>query len=203
LTELLSGKALCVVRGDRCLVRDLDFSLDSGELLFIEGSNGSGKTSLMRSMAGLLPLEQGEIYWQGEPVRRNPQEFRAALVWMAHRVGFKNDLNLKVNLDFEAALRPVSDANPGRVIERLGLGRLTGLPFRSLSAGQQRRVALARMLLSNSLLWLMDEPFTNLDVDGRSLVTDIVTEHLQSGGLCVMASHQPVEVDANIRKIKL
>ena len=203
MTELLSGKALCVVRGDRCLVRDLDFSLDSGELLFIEGSNGSGKTSLMRSMAGLLPLEQGEIYWQGEPVRRNPQEFRAALVWMAHRVGFKNDLNLKVNLDFEAALRPVSDANPGRVIERLGLGRLTGLPFRSLSAGQQRRVALARMLLSNSLLWLMDEPFTNLDVDGRSLVTDIVTEHLQSGGLCVMASHQPVEVDANIRKIKL
>ena len=203
MTELLSGKALCVVRGDRCLVRDLDFSLDSGELLFIEGSNGSGKTSLMRSMAGLLPLEQGEIYWQGEPVRRNPQEFRAALVWMAHRVGFKNDLNLKVNLDFEAALRPVSDANPGRVIERLGLGRLTGLPFRSLSAGQQRRVALARMLLSNSPLWLMDEPFTNLDVDGRSLVTDIVTEHLQSGGLCVMASHQPVEVDANIRKIKL
>ncbi|MGI9265628.1 MAG: ABC transporter ATP-binding protein, partial [Gammaproteobacteria bacterium] len=112
-------------------------------------------------------------------------------------------LTLVANLEFEAALRASRISETGEIIERLGLSRLTELPFRVLSAGQQRRVALARMLLANSPLWLMDEPFTNLDADGRALVRDIVSSHLAAGGLCIIASHQAVDVTAPTKRVRL
>ena len=203
MTSLLSVRDLCLIRGDRCLVNGLDFALNAGELLLIEGANGSGKTSLLRSIAGLLPIEDGDIHWRGSRIEDDPQAFRAALVWMAHQVGFKNDLTLLANLRFESCLRASSHVDLDGVIDRLGLTRLTELPFRALSAGQQRRVALARMILADGPLWLMDEPFTNLDADGRALVRDIVSSHLADGGLCVMASHQAVDVSAPVQRVRL
>jgi heme exporter protein A len=122
---------------------------------------------------------------------------------MAHRVGFKADLTLIENLRFETALRPASTKDLDRVLARLGLERLTRLAVRSLSAGQQRRVSLARMLLSAAPLWLMDEPFTNLDAEGRELSLALVTEHVQAGGMCIMATHQDVVIDAPTQTVRI
>jgi heme exporter protein A len=191
------------VRGDRCLFRELDFALNPGELLFIAGSNGSGKTSLLRGIAGLLDFATGDVTWDGGKILDDYQLFRADVVWLSHRVGFKDELNLVENLQFESALRASSMDQSAAVFERLGLATLTGLPFRYLSAGQQRRVALARLLLANARLWLMDEPFTNLDKAGQGLVAELISEHVGGGGLCIVASHQTVEIDAPTKRVTL
>ena len=203
MTNKLEAESLTLFRGDRCLFDGLDFELSDGALLLLEGRNGSGKTSLLKAIVGMLEPEAGEIRWNGTSVAHARQAFSESLVWMAHRVGFKADLTLVENLQFEAVLRPGSNRDFNEVIERLGLTRLTRLPLRSLSAGQQRRVGLARMLLSGAPLWLMDEPFTNLDSAGRDLVLEIVAEHLGRGGLCAMAAHQQVEIGAPTERITL
>jgi len=203
LTATLSAKNLTLIRGENCLFRGLDFALNSGELLLLEGQNGSGKTSLMRAIAGMLTLETGEVFWNEVPVGEQRQEFHGSLVWLAHRTGLKGDLTLVENLRFEAALRRQAEGEPAAIFARLGIARLKRLPLRSLSAGQQRRVALARMLMADVPLWLMDEPFTHLDREGRQLVMDLTAEHLASGGMCVMAAHQDVEIDAPVIRVGL
>ncbi len=203
MTAKLSGRDLTLFRGERCLFKRLNFALNPGEMLLLEGANGSGKTSLLKAILGMLELETGEVSWNGEPVRNRRQRFHAALAWMAHRVGFKADLTLLENLEFERALRPQRGDDIVSVLERLGIERLRQLPMRSLSAGQQRRAALARMLIADVPLWLMDEPFTNLDRAGRALVFKLVREHLGRGGMCVLAAHQDVDIDATIHRIEL
>jgi heme exporter protein A len=199
----LSADGLTLFRGERCLFQGLSFALNPGELLLLEGRNGSGKTSLMRAIAGLIEFEDGDVMWEGKPLRSNRQSFYGSLVWMQHRVGFKADLNLVENLKFESHLRAQSGEDFDEVCKRLDIDRLKRLPLRALSAGQQRRVALARMLMSKVPLWLMDEPFTNLDREGRALVMDLTTEHLEGGGMCIMAAHQDVEIGGNVQKIQL
>lgn len=203
MTALLSATDLCLLRGDRCLFQHLEFALNPGELLYVEGPNGSGKTSLLRGLAGLLEFETGSVTWDGESTTAGHQVYRANLVWFAHRIGLKGDLNLIENLRFESSLRSAAIEKLPDIINRLGLRRLTDLPLRYLSAGQQRRVALARMLLSTGRLWIMDEPLTNLDEAGRSLVTDLISGHLAGDGLCIVASHQPLDIQATIHRINL
>ena len=203
MTELLSGTSLSLLRGERCLFRELNFALSAGELMLVQGPNGSGKTSLLRSIAGLMELETGYISWQGVPTAKDRQSYSAELVWMGHRVGFKGDLTLIENLRFEAGLHSASLAELDTVLDRLGLSNLSDLPLRSLSAGQQRRVALARMLISDGRLWLMDEPFTNLDADGQSLVIELIAGHLAGNGLCVIAAHQEIPLDVPMQRIQL
>ena len=201
MTHKLSGDNLTLIRGERCLFQDLSFALESGSLLILEGRNGCGKTSLMRAIAGMLSLETGQISWDDTPVERQRQIFHGSLVWLAHRTGLKGDLTLVENLGFERSLRAQSGRDIEEIYERLGISRLKKLILRSLSAGQQRRVALARMLLADVPLWLMDEPFTNLDREGRKLVMELVEEHLAEGGMCVMAAHQDVEINAPVTKV--
>jgi heme exporter protein A len=203
LTATLAGRNLTLIRGENCLFKNLEFSVTSGELLLLEGQNGCGKTSLMRAIAGMLTLETGDIYWNDIAVGRQRQEFHGSLVWLAHRTGLKGDLTLVENLRFEASLRQQGNTDPKTIFERLRIDRLQRLPLRALSAGQQRRVALARMLMADVPLWLMDEPFTNLDREGRRLVMDLTSEHLARGGLCVMAAHQDVEIDAELIRVSL
>jgi heme exporter protein A len=203
LTTTLSGDNLTLIRGERCLFEGLGFALKGGELLLLEGRNGCGKTSLMRAIAGMLSLETGQVFWNEVPVLKQRQTFHGDLVWLAHRTGLKGDLNMLENLHFEESLRPQSERDPEEVYERLNIERLRRLPLRSLSAGQQRRVALARMLRANVPLWLMDEPFTNLDREGRKLVMELVEEHLGTGGMCVMAAHQDVDINAPVTKIRM
>lgn len=203
MISILSAENLTLIRGERCLFEGLDFAVKSRELLILEGRNGCGKTSLMRAIAGMLSLETGEVFWNDQPVRKQRQNFHGSLVWLAHRTGLKGDLNMLENLQFERSLRQQSACDAESVYERLGIERLRKLPLRSLSAGQQRRVALARLLLADVPLWMLDEPFTNLDREGRKLVMELVEEHLAAGGLCVMAAHQDVEIDAPTTKIRL
>jgi heme exporter protein A len=203
VADSLSAENLTLIRGDRCLFRDLGFSIASGELLTIEGANGSGKTSLLCAIAGLIDLEQGLVRWNKSDVKRNRQTFHANLVWMGHRPGFKGDLTLIENLRFESGLRSMTMSAAEHHLVRLGIATVTDLPFRALSAGQQRRVALARMILADAPLWLMDEPFSNLDAAGQELVIELLREHLHDGGLCVMATHRRIELDAAVRRVWL
>jgi len=203
LTAQLAADALTLFRGDRCLFKGLSFALNPGELLLLKGRNGSGKTSFLRAIAGLLELESGSVLWNEVAVSKEPQVFQNSLVWMAHQVGFKGDLTLLENLHYEAALRPQSDQDLEDVLKRLGLNRLKRLPMRSLSAGQRRRVALARMLLSDAQLWIMDEPVANLDSEGRALVIELIREHLAADGMVLMAAHQDVDIDATVQTIEL
>jgi heme exporter protein A len=203
LTDLLTANDLCLIRGDRCLFQEVGFALNPGELLFVAGANGTGKTSLLRAIAGLLEFETGDIRWNGQPVSSDRQQFRAALVWFAHRVGFKGDLSPVQNLRFEAGLRAFRDDGIDAALARVGVTHGADLPMRSLSAGQQRRVGLARLILADAPLWMMDEPFTNLDTDGQALVQELISEHLANGGICAMASHQAISIDAPTHRIVL
>lgn len=201
--QLLSGTNLRLIRGDRCLFRDLGFALNEGELLLVEGANGSGKTSLLKAVAGLLEFDSGQIEWNGTPASKGAQQYRVSLVWFSHRNGFKGDLTAVQNLQFESGLRTFKSDDIRGALERVGVQRAAELPMRVLSAGQQRRVGLARMLLADAPLWIMDEPFTNLDLDGQALVRDLVSDHLAHHGMCVIASHQAIEIDAVIHRIHL
>jgi heme exporter protein A len=203
LTIKLNATELTLFRGDRCLFRELSFALNPGELLLLEGRNGSGKTSLLRAIAGLLELESGTIHWDGSLVRQERQIFQNALVWMSHKVGFKGDLTLVENLQYESKLRPQSTADFDDTLKQLNLGKLRRLPMRSLSAGQQRRVALARMLMSSAPLWMMDEPVSNLDSEGRELVVRLIRKHLGNGGMAIVAVHQDMNLDVPTHKIQL
>jgi heme exporter protein A len=203
LTAKLSANGLTLIRGERCIFQRLEFALNPGELLLLQGQNGSGKTSLLRTIAGLLSPEAGEVRWNDVPILSQRQAFHGAMVWLAHRTGLKGDLTPAENLRFESTLRPQSKIDMSSVYDRLGIARLKRLPLRLLSAGQQRRVALARMLMADVPLWLMDEPFTNLDREGRDLVIELTEEHLAAGGLCVMAAHQKVELSAPVQRVSL
>jgi heme exporter protein A len=203
LSHTLTAHDLLLIRGDRCLFANLSFTLAAGELMLLEGRNGSGKTSLLKTLAGILEPEAGEVRWNGEPVRHQRQAFLGATAWLGHRIGFKRDLTALENLRFEASLRPVRTRDIEEALERLGVLRLKKQPLRSLSAGQQRRVALARMLLAAAPLWLLDEPFTNLDRDGREVVIELIAEHVKDGGLCILAAHQDVALDVPTQRILL
>ena len=203
MSALLDADNLTLFRGEHCLFRGLGFALDAREAILIQGPNGSGKTTLLRAIAGLTDVEEGQIRWRGRAAFDERQAYHADVGWFAHRTGCKNDLSLIENLRVEAGLRAMAMSKLEAVLDRLRLQRIRNLPFRALSAGQQRRVALARLLLSRATIWLMDEPFTNLDSDGQALVVELITEHLGADGACILASHQDVELYAGMKRIDL
>lgn len=185
---------LAAWRDDRELFRGLDFNLEPGGIVHVEGPNGSGKTTLLRMLCGLLSPAAGEIFWQGAPVARSVTEYTRALGYLGHVDALKLDLTAIENLRVATALagRPVSAETITQALARSGLRGFEDIPVRQLSAGQRRRAALARLQLQGAILWVLDEPFTALDAAGRAWLEDTVAEHAGAGGMVVLTTHQPM-----------
>lgn len=190
-SPLLSVARLHLWRGDRHVLRGVSLAIHSGEALHVWGPNGVGKTSLLRVICGLLHAEEGEVAWNGVPIHDANSEFLSALAYLAHDTALKGDLTTLENLRFSVGLRrTVADAELRAMLVELEVEQCADLPCRVLSAGQRRRVALARVLLSRAPLWVLDEPFTNLDTASSDRITAALGEHLERGGLALVAAHQ-------------
>lgn len=197
---------LAVCRGDRCLFRGLGFSFGAGELIQVAGENGSGKTSLLRVMAGLATPAEGEVVWNDVPIRELGDEYLAQMAYLGHLDGVKDDLTGEENLRMASALSSgeVSDEAIRAALYSLGLWGRERLPARLLSQGQHRRLALCRLMLAKRRLWILDEPYTALDVRGVETVQETIGRHLDGGGSVLITSHQPVDVRGFVcRKIQL
>ncbi len=184
------------MRGERQLFAGLDFTLESGQWLHVRGENGSGKTSLLRLLSGLSVPAAGEIRWHGEHIRHLGTQYREKLLFLGHQGALKEDLTGLENLTFAAALdgAALSDTQALAALRRFGLGARAELPVRVLSAGQKRRVLLARLLTRNARLWVLDEPFTALDVKAVDMLSALIGEHLTAGGMAVLTSHQAMPI---------
>ena len=194
------------MRGDRRLFSALNFSLNEGELLHIKGVNGSGKTSLMRIMAGLMLEEDGEIHWNGKSIRKLREEYQKDMLYLGHLPGIKADLTALENLRVNSAMsgNDISEVEAWNALGEIGLKGREDLPTRVLSQGQQRRVALAGMLVSKAKIWILDEPFTALDVKAVAMLQDVLGDHLENKGMIVLSTHQDFNVSrGNVRMIDL
>lgn len=193
---MLTLSDLSCARGDRILFSGANLVLRPGELLHVTGANGAGKTSLLRLVAGLALPEHGEVEWCGEPIRRLREDFARHLMFFGHAVALKDELTSIENLVVSSAIsgRNVSFEQAVSALRQFGLKGREDLPARVLSAGQRRKVNLARMLLPDPpMLWVLDEPFTALDVRAVSQLVDVLRGHLSSGGMVVYTTHQEVE----------
>ncbi len=203
---MLEADNLECVRGERRLFAGLGFKLEAGELLYLQGKNGAGKTSLLRMIIGLLPPEAGEIRWKGQSIRRNSEDFRADLCYLGHLNAIKEELTPLENLLASAHLadEALSEDDALDALEQVGLAGREDLACKYLSQGQKRRVALARLVKERRLLWVLDEPFVALDVAAVDWLASIISGHLQRGGLAVMTTHQLVAIPAGtVRELKL
>lgn len=202
----LEADGLKCVRGERTLFQGLSFSLERGELLEVSGPNGSGKTSLLRMLCGLLPPAAGEIRWQGANISSLKEEYLGRVSYLGHANGVKAELSAVENLRISGALAGIhpSEEKIGATLCRMGIGGREELPAKLLSQGQQRRLALARLLVCGKALWILDEPLTALDADAVRLVHTALEEHLKDGGMAVMTTHQLLDVGAgSTRRIHL
>ena len=193
---LLQVTDLALFRGERCLFSGLSFSLDSGQVLQLHGENGSGKTSLIRALCTLLPIEEGEIAWRGQSLPAARDQYLAEMCYVGHSEAIKADLSPRENQEFTATLLNTSSSMVNAAVERVGLTDQVDLPCRHLSAGQRRRVGLARLLISQAALWLLDEPLTALDGHGRKLVEQLISEHAGNCGAVIFTTHQPLSLTA-------
>lgn len=189
---LLCGRELAVWRGERCLFEQLNFELGARQLALLVGANGSGKTTLLRILAGLAHPTSGSVTWKGVAMGELATEERAEVAYRGHLEALKRDLTVVENLDFHAKVWR-RESKFERLLEELKLDRVAHMRARHLSAGQRRRVALAMLKLSGAQLWLLDEPTTNLDGEGRALLVEWARRHVEDGGLAVIATHQPDE----------
>jgi heme exporter protein A len=197
---MLEARELAATRGDATLFSGLAFSLAPGTLLRVTGANGSGKTSLLRALCGLLMPSAGEVRWNGENVRALREEYWKHLVYIGHADALKDDLTTEENLAFACALAgmKISASRVRAALESLGMAGRERLPARALSQGQRRRTALARLAVAESLpLWILDEPFAALDAAAVERVQSIVTGHLARGGMVVLTTHQEARIQAS------
>ncbi len=191
----LSANQLTCQRDERLLFQQLSFSLNAGEALQVTGPNGAGKTSLLRILVGLLDPIEGQVHWSGQPISRCAEDYRRELAYVGHKIGVRPGLTVLENLQMTAALNQLN--NEIQLPEILATLQLTELAqeyaFR-LSAGQQQRLALGMLLIQKAKLWVLDEPFTAIDVDGVQVISQLLAQHVAAGGMLVYTTHQHVDL---------
>jgi len=203
---MLEINNLACLRGDRLLFRQLSLSVQTGELWRVLGANGVGKTSLLRLLCGLTTPEAGEVLWQGKSIRQEREDFHAALLYLGHAPALNDLLTPVENLRFACAFGgdEASEADCKSALSRIGLSRQLDLPAKVLSQGQRRRVGLARLLLATRRpLWILDEPFTALDVAAVGELADVITQHASAGGMVIFTSHQDAGFSVPVRTLDI
>lgn len=200
---MLQVEKLTISRGERVLATDLDFQVRPGEALVAEGPNGSGKTTLLRTLATLSPPSSGSIYWQGQPISEVTEVYRSVLLFLGHNPAIKLDLTPTENLNVYVRLDGAV-AEPLLALERMGISRYAATVCRHLSAGQLRRVALARLVLTAAPLWILDEPFTALDRQTIDGLSSLLEDHLADGGSAIITTHQHLSLgQATVSRLAL
>jgi heme exporter protein A len=203
------SNALCVEkvhvwRGDRHVLQGVSAQVQPQELLHISGPNGTGKTTLLRVVSGLLRPEQGSVTWQGRSIAAIRTEYQATLAYASHEPALKGDLTALENLRFAVGLKRRITADELRAaMARTGVAGCADLPARVLSAGQRRRVAMARVLAMGATVWLLDEPYTNLDAAGSELISELLQTHVAGGGLALVVAHHELKVSCDVRRMEL
>jgi len=203
---MLEAIDLGCTRGDRRLFTGLNFSLGRGELIELRGANGSGKTSLLRIICGLASPAEGEVRWQGKSIRSLGEEYSGSVAYLAHQNGVKDELSAIENLRIACGVsgNALSRSEAQAILGSVGLARQQNLPARSLSAGQKRRVALARLVASPASVWILDEVLTSLDDAAIQFSRRFIGDHLSNGGLAIIATHQALALTANrVQRIEL
>lgn len=201
---LLQVQSLFCERDERVLFSGLSFTVGSGQLMQVLGSNGSGKTTLLRIICGLNDSYEGAILWRGVPVPEQRESFLASLLYIGHRVGVNRILTPRENLRWSASLHtPVDDQRIDAALARVGLKAYEDVPCRNLSAGQNQRVSLARLLISPATLWILDEPFTTLDVYGVRDLELLLAEHIANGGSALVTTHHRLNVPCAVERLNL
>ncbi len=191
-SHLLEVKELACRRGDRLLFKDQSFSLQDGQLMLVEGRNGSGKTTLLKTLVTLRLQDRGSILWDKKPIEKLGSEYLKHVAWLGHHNGIKNDLTAAENLRMTRSLMIPNERKISEVLEVIGLKGYRHTSARNFSAGMRRRLGLARLLLSEAKLWILDEPQSALDKKGIELFESLATEHLDKGGMVIMTSHHDV-----------
>lgn len=193
---MLEVSNLACSRGDHRLFSGLSFTLLPGQIMQVQGENGSGKTSLLRTLCGFLLPDEGDIRWRGESTHDLAEDYCAEMLYLGHLNAIKDELSALENLKISAGLAGVEldEKEAIAALRRMGLKGRELLPTKVLSQGQRRRVALARLLVTDAKLWILDEPLTALDVGAVSLIETLLAEHLAREGMVIFTTHQPLQV---------
>ncbi len=207
LTPLLSATSLTCIREDRLLLDQLNIEINAGDIVQVEGPNGSGKTSLLRILAGLSQPFEGEVFFKNESIRQSREEFHQSLLYLGHLPGVKDEMNAQENLSFNLALHGLNNdtKNIEQILSEVSLTGFEDSLASHLSAGQHRRIALARLYKSNACIWILDEPFTAIDKQGVYALEQLFKAHINQGGCVILTTHQDLLTfePSQVKKITL
>jgi heme exporter protein A len=200
--RLLQGSDLCCIRDDRVLFEGVAFELFPGQVLLLEGKNGSGKTSLLRILCGFREPDAGQVLWCGDAI--NDSQYYADMAYVGHLDGVKKELTVLENLKVSLALGRSGQYSIQQALTKVHLAGYEDVLVQSLSAGQKRRLSLARLLITQNAVWILDEPFTSLDKQGIALIESLMTGHCANGGMIVLTSHHDIELQGvDMQRINL
>ena len=201
-TYLLKGTDLSCIRDDRVLFEGLAFELVSGQVLLLEGKNGSGKTSLLRILCGFREPDAGQVFWCGDAI--NDSQYYADMAYVGHLDGVKKELTVLENLKVSLALGRSGQYSIQQALTKVHLTDYDDVLVQALSAGQKRRLSLARLLITKNIVWILDEPFTSLDKQGIALIETLMSEHCANGGMIVLTSHHDIDLHGvDVQRINL